>query len=99
MFTQEQKLFIVKEIYSRKAVLFGAFNENITRDAKKTAWTEVFNAALSIGIVVPKNSDYKYIRDTFWPNVRRAAMVIFCICINQFTHIIIIIIQTNKNQL
>ena len=36
----------------------------------------MLNAALSIGFAVPKNSDYKYIRDTFWPNVRRAAIII-----------------------
>ena len=36
----------------------------------------MFNAALSTGIAVPKNSDYKYIRDTFRPNVRRTAIII-----------------------
>lgn len=75
-YTAEQKSFLLDKIRERKEVLFGALNEALCLPDKKRNWQEVYDAGASIGILFPPNSNYKRIRDVFWPNQRRTTMVL-----------------------
>ncbi len=72
----EQKLYLLSIIRDKKDILWGSFDNTNSRALKRQAWTDIFSAAVSIGFPMPKNADYTYIRDVFWPNIRRPVMVL-----------------------
>lgn len=65
----------LRKVLELKQELFGAFSPVITKETKKTAWTEVRNYAVSIGLITP-DKDATYVRDATWPNLRNRTMVI-----------------------
>jgi hypothetical protein len=73
MVSKESKLFISQEIEKRKGVLFGAFSESLKKQDKVAMWQEVYEVGKSCGAFDGK--EWTYIRDVFWPNVRKTTMV------------------------
>lgn len=57
-----------------KKTLFGAFSEKLTKEVKVRTWKEINSYGQSIGII-PSNKEWNYLRDVWWPNVRKLVTV------------------------
>jgi hypothetical protein len=68
------KLCVLNKIKENKRVLFGAFCDTLSKADKCKAWKEINDYALSLGLV-PANKEWTYIRDVWWPNVRKCCTV------------------------
>jgi hypothetical protein len=73
MVSKESKLFILQEIEKRKGILFGAFSERLKKRDKVAMWQEIYEVEKSCGTFNGK--EWTYIRDVFWPNLRKTTMV------------------------
>jgi hypothetical protein len=73
MVSKESKLFISQEIEKHKRVLFSAFSESLKKQDKMATWQEVYEVGKSCGAFDGK--EWTYIRDVFWPNLRKTTMV------------------------
>lgn len=68
------KLCVLTKIKDKKKLLFGAFSNHITKDIKMNEWRSISDYAKSIG-VIPQNKEWSYLRDVWWPNVRKLTTV------------------------
>lgn len=68
------KLCVLERVKEKKAVLFGQFSPSLTKEMRSKAWIEIGTYAKSIG-VLPNGKEASYIRDVWWPNVRKLSMV------------------------
>ena len=69
---EKQKLFLLNMLLKHKAVLFGAFDAIITRDAKAEKWNNILEKCIQDGGFDPTNGNgWKYLCDTVWPNMRQ----------------------------
>jgi len=68
---------LLTSIKKHKDVLFGAFSSQLSHQDKEQAWKKVLDTAKSVGHKLPENkgNDWTYIRDTFWQNHKKRAMV------------------------
>lgn len=73
MVSKDTKLLLLKKIEENKNILFGAFNDKLTKQNKSDAWKEIFKLGQSCGAFNGK--EWSYIRDVFWPNIRKTTMV------------------------
>lgn len=71
------KLCVLDTIRENKDVLFGQFSATLTKEMRNKAWTNIGEYAKSIGALA-SDKEPLYIRDVWWPNVRKTSMV----CIN-----------------
>lgn len=71
---KDLKSAMLQKIKENKDILFGQFSDTLTKKDKSEGWKEMFEFAISIG-AVKKERGWEYVRDTFWPNLRRATMV------------------------
>ena len=67
------QLCVLEKVKRCKDILFGAFSEKLTKGDKNAAWKEILDYAQSLGLIVGK--DPQYMRDTWWPNIRKTTMV------------------------
>lgn len=88
-YSNEQKEFLLQRINENKDVLFGAFDESTSRDEKRKVWESIFDSAIKTGLPFPKEANYAYLRDTFWPNTKRATLVSY-----YFIHVRKLIVHT-----
>ncbi|KAL1492338.1 hypothetical protein ABEB36_010678 [Hypothenemus hampei] len=70
---RKQKLYILQKIKEKKSVLFGAFSDTLTKKDKQNAWEEVCTYGKSIGVIA-SNKNGTYLRDTWWPNLRKTTV-------------------------
>lgn len=70
------KLCVLHKIKENKRMLFGAFSASLTKQNKMEIWKQVNSYAQSIG-AIPQTKEWSYLRDVWWPNVRKATMVSF----------------------
>ena len=68
------KMSVLARIKADKGILFGAFSQHVTKIAKIERWKLIYNHAQSLGLV-PPTKDWTYVRDVWWPNVKKATMV------------------------
>lgn len=68
------KLCVLDSIREQKEVLFGPFSATLTKEKRNKAWTSIGEYAKSIG-ALPNGKDSLYVRDVWWPNVRKMSMV------------------------
>jgi hypothetical protein len=73
MVPKESKLFILQEIEKLKGILFGAFSKKLKKQDKVAMWQEIYEVGKSCGAFNGK--EWTYIRDVFWPNLRKTTMV------------------------
>ena len=72
--THAQKLQMLELISERKTIIFG--NNNLTKEEKNNAWLEIFNGAKANGVIFLGGKDtFKYLRDSWWPNIKNPAIV------------------------
>lgn len=71
------KLCVLDSIREQKDVLFGPFSTTLTKEMRNKAWIVIGEYAKSIG-ALPSGKEPLYVRDVWWPNVRKMSMV--CIC-------------------
>ncbi|RXG56974.1 hypothetical protein Avbf_13001 [Armadillidium vulgare] len=67
------KLCILAKIKENKKILFGAFSDSISKKSKVEAWKQVTSYAHSLG-GIPAEKDFTYVRDIWWPNIRKTAI-------------------------
>ena len=76
--TMESKLFFLKLVLQRKNFLFASFSSTITKEKKVQAWRDIDAECSAMGLNIrPYDKDFTYLRDTVWPNCRRATIVSF----------------------
>lgn len=68
------KLCLLRKIKEKRKTLFGAFGSKLSKEEKINAWKEINVYGQSIGLV-HENKAWTYIRDVWWPNVRKATTV------------------------
>lgn len=68
------KLCVLEKIKRNKHIIFGQFSSTLTKYTKGKAWQEIGEYAKSIG-VIPDGKQWTYIRDVWWPNVRKLSVV------------------------
>ena len=74
--TNAQKLHILNMINERKDVLFGSFSNSISKYTKNDAWNKILVGAKAIGVSFPPAKDnLKYLRDSWWPNIKNPAVI------------------------
>jgi hypothetical protein len=71
---KESKKAVLKYMLERKQILFGKFDDTLTKEKKSAGWQDVHKFALSLGY---HKKEWQYIRDTFWPNIRQTTMVLY----------------------
>ncbi|XP_050310544.1 uncharacterized protein LOC126746362 [Anthonomus grandis grandis] len=64
----------LRKIKDMKDSLFGQFSTTLTKETKRSAWMEVRDYAVSIGLITCEK-DYTYVRDATWPNIRNRTMI------------------------
>lgn len=70
--TKHQKLLFLQEIFLRKDILFGHFDDFMEGKRKKAdAWNEIRNILISNG--VNPNITLQSLRDNDWKNLRKAS--------------------------
>ena len=67
---EEKKLFLVN-IKDRKEILFGKFNNTITRESKIEAWNAIHETLKLQNVQLAVQKDACYFRDSVWPNLKR----------------------------
>lgn len=72
--SKDAKISILKKMREKKNVLFSQFSAEVTKSDKAREWQEICNFAKSISVVKPEKG-WEYIRDVFWPNIRKGTMV------------------------
>ena len=65
-----QKIAILQKIRDCKEILFGAFSPELTKQTKAGEWKKIHSFALTMGVIA-KEKDFVYVRDTYWPNIKR----------------------------
>ncbi|CAH1099706.1 unnamed protein product [Psylliodes chrysocephalus] len=63
----------LRKILKLKNELFGQFSTTITKESRKTAWINVRDYAVSIGLI-GSDKEFCYVRDVTWPNLRSRTM-------------------------
>ena len=53
---------LLREIYQRKEILFGAFTSKITAKVQKESWEEIFNICASKGHSWTEGKDANFLR-------------------------------------
>ncbi|XP_055846059.1 uncharacterized protein LOC129911998 [Episyrphus balteatus] len=72
MCSKELKMHLLDLILKNKSVLFGAFSNKITKQDKSETWKKIHEEAVASGVF--QNKPWGYIRDAFWPNIKKSAM-------------------------
>lgn len=67
----EQKLLFLREIQSRKSILFAKFSNTITREKKISAWNDILYVLRSHNVPSSNEKNISYFRDVAWPNIKR----------------------------
>jgi hypothetical protein len=76
--TNAQKLSLLKEVFDRHEdiITSGKFNATRTAESIKSKWCEVYEfARINAFPFVSPERDWTYIRDTVWPNFKKATKV------------------------
>ena len=72
---ESEKLYFLKLVKEKKAVLFGKFMDTLTRDDKKNEWITIINKCRHDGFeLVLEGKDWTYVQDYVWPNTRQYSM-------------------------
>ena len=69
-----KKIAILQKIRDSKEILFGAFSPELTKQTKAEEWKKIHSFALAMG-VISQEKDFVYVRDTYWPNIKRITTV------------------------
>lgn len=73
--SKDAKISILKKMREKRmCYLFSQFSAEVTKSDKAREWQEICNFAKSISVVKPEKG-WEYIRDVFWPNIRKGTMV------------------------
>uniref|UniRef100_A0A8D8SNL3 Regulatory protein zeste n=1 Tax=Cacopsylla melanoneura TaxID=428564 RepID=A0A8D8SNL3_9HEMI len=75
--SRQEKLLVLRKIEDHKVVLFGKFDNHLTRQDKKKTWKEIFLSCQALGLF--RGKEFTYLRDTFFPNLRKCTMVSLCV--------------------
>ncbi|CAH1109815.1 unnamed protein product [Psylliodes chrysocephalus] len=60
----------LRKILELKSELFGQFSTTITKESRKTAWINVRDYSVSIGLI-GSDKEFCYVRDATWPILRQ----------------------------
>lgn len=71
------KITVLGMIRESKDILFGKFTSKLTKSDKVAEWKKITDTCQALGLV-PTNKDYGYVRDTFWPNLKKTTVVSAC---------------------
>uniref|UniRef100_A0A915L8Y5 Uncharacterized protein n=1 Tax=Romanomermis culicivorax TaxID=13658 RepID=A0A915L8Y5_ROMCU len=74
MYTTEQKLLFLNKINQSKLILFSKSSETLTSQNKQKEWTKLKDFAINFGMVNLANESWNYVRDTMWPNIKKATI-------------------------
>jgi hypothetical protein len=72
--SEKLKVLLLTKIEEKKDILFGKFSDCLTKNDRCKAWQEVYEFGKSIGYGFSSDSTYAYVRDTVWPNIRKASV-------------------------
>lgn len=61
---------ILELIRDHRTTIFGKFSTSLTSKQKNDVWDQITTKAISLGLLAA-NKDSKYLRDTYWQNIRR----------------------------
>ncbi|CAH1115164.1 unnamed protein product [Psylliodes chrysocephalus] len=64
---------LLRKILELKNEHFGQFSTTITKESRITAWINVRDYAVSIGLI-GRDKEFCYVRDATWPNLRSRTM-------------------------
>lgn len=68
---KDKKMMILSIIKEKKELLFG---NTSTKADKMNEWQNIYFKCLALGLV-REGKDYTYVRDVFWQNLKRTALV------------------------
>lgn len=72
---KDKKMMILSIIKEKKELLFGNTSSTLTNKADKmNEWQNIYFKCLALGLV-REGKDYTYVRDVFWQNLKRTALV------------------------
>jgi hypothetical protein len=60
-------------ILEAKDTLFGSYSDSLTKQDKRRKWEEMATKYQSLG-VISAAKDYKYVRDVYWPNIKKTTI-------------------------
>ncbi len=69
--SKDHKLFLAKEVYQQKHILFGKLSPTITRNRRTEVWEAIRQKLLDRGAIV---ENAEYLRDQDWGNLRRGVV-------------------------
>ena len=71
---EETKMQFINMVYDKRDILFGKYDESITKDAKRLAWIEIDESMKALDIhLIPAGKDWTYLRDVTWRNLLASA--------------------------
>lgn len=73
---RDKKIMILNIIKEKKELLFGKTSNILTKKDKVNEWQNIYFKCLALGLA-KEGKDYTYVRDVFWPNVKRTSLVKF----------------------
>lgn len=71
-------MMILSIIKEKKELLFGTTSNTRTKIDKMNEWQNIYLKCLALGLV-REGKDYTYVRDVFWQNLKRTALVKYII--------------------
>ena len=70
-----KKIIILQKIRDFKKILFGVFSPELTKQTKTEEWKKIDSFDALSTVVISQEKDFVYVRDTYWPNIKRTTIV------------------------